>query len=124
MMRIEKDEVKFRFRLYSNLCILLNHILLQMEGFSYTPHSDNIRILIIGWQVLKMIELLYSIYLQEYRAVFINMFKFCKPFFSNLGIKKEPRRVLFLNKNYSVKYSVPLITPTECGYLVPDPPFW
>ena len=121
ILGIEKHEVKFRQ--FSNLCISLNHILLQLEGFSYTPHSDNIRILIIGRQVSRKIKPSYSYivhgstdFFQQtlptskllrksnshrfnfYKDIqyFHQRFLFCKPFFSNLGIKKEPRRVLFL----------------------------
>ena len=46
-MKIEKKILKFKYRLFNNLCIALIHILLQAEDFSYTPHSDNIRIWII-----------------------------------------------------------------------------
>jgi len=46
-MKIEKKILKFRYKLFNDLCIALIHILLQVENFSYTPHSDNIRILII-----------------------------------------------------------------------------
>ena len=46
-MKIEKKNLKFRYRLFNDLCIALIYILLQVEDFSYTPHSDNIRILIL-----------------------------------------------------------------------------